>query len=152
MNRLQVNPSLRAHAAHIGLTRHLARIGRPERAYYAKPRTVDVDVRAAVAEAAVAEWLGVPWLQSGPDDDPTSTDLGGNYEIRNLMDSTNPLAVRYHEAERDAQMVWTFCHPSLYFVDVIHSEMAQRAWNLGTPPHYDRTTTRVINNPSKAAA
>ena len=152
MNRIQVNPVLRARAAHIGLTRHLARIGRPERAYYAKPRTVDIDVRAAVAEAAVAEWLGVPWLQSGPDDDPTSTDLGGNYEIRNLMDSTNPLAVRYHEAERDAQMVWTYVDPSLYVVDVIHSENAVLAWNRGAPPHYDRTTTRVISNPTEAAA
>ena len=152
MNRLVVDPALRARAAHIGLARHLARVGHPERSYYSKPRTVDIDVRAAVAEAAVAEWLAVAWVQSGPDDDPTATDLGGNYEIRNLMNATNPLAVRYHEAERGATMVWTFVDPSLHYVDVIHSENAVLAWNRGAPPHYDPKTTRVISNPTEAAA
>ena len=142
---LPLDPVGVREAARVGLYRHLNRVGKPQRSYYAdKPRDLAVDVRAAVAEWAVARHMMMPWNHL---EQPHLPDVGEDVQVRNhLTLNRADVTVRWHEAESDHRMVWTHVWPTFDFITLLGWLPARWAWENGHPPpwHDPDSKSRVI--------
>lgn len=144
------------HAHDVGVRRHFANLAKSDKSYYDKARmqeNIIASRAAAVAEIAVAKYLGTywgghVWDSSLHDRYKNLSDVGPNIEVRRVRTMTSPLIVRERDLLLpDRVVVSVYVDSTAQVSATINGWLpAETAWAEGHDPAFrcpDRDTRAV---------